>query len=241
MKTALSENKARQPIQVYVASTPDEMLALERFRYDIYINELMDPLPWADHHSKRLIDPLDAGSVHLYTVGQDGGISGCGRLHFNRSLPGDLAEKLQLGHFLKQYHRPVAYMSRLMTAAAKRNTALAARLMCAMYEYIRERGCALGICHCNPRLSPLYLKAGLHKLDQKYIDPYVGEHDALVLLIEDEDHFRNLGSIFLPHALKYVNRKDRVETLYRALGLRRYSPAGSVRRYRDILSPRVAA
>lgn len=64
-----------------IVETEAQMEKMFTLRYKIYIQELKKNLPWADHHGKRLPDPLDPDAPHFVVNRLGGQLVGCGRLH----------------------------------------------------------------------------------------------------------------------------------------------------------------
>lgn len=206
--------------KVFIASTRLEIEKIEHFRYSVYINELEKPLPWANHQKKTLADPLDKEGFHFYSLNKQGEVASCGRLHYGKSLPGNVAKNLNLERFIDGYKGKVAYISKLMTASTMRSGILTARLMGSMYVHSREQGCVLGFCHASPELSNLYINLGLHVLESSFIDPYVGSQVPLALILEDEHQFSNKKSIFLPYSKLFINDENNVKELIKDLNLK---------------------
>lgn len=203
-------------IEVRIANTFEELAAIARFRYEIYVEELAKPLPQADHVTRRLLDAHDGGALHFYVAGVNG-VEGCGRLHVG-NVPFDVVECLALSDLLATYRAPICYLSKLMVVKGKRGAGTCLAILGAMYRHAMENGAYLSVSTCNTRLLSLYERLGLRVFGERFVDPYVGVQVPLVMLVEDREHLSKTRSVFLD----ILDRSTHIPSLTRVEFLKNY-------------------
>lgn len=75
--SAANTNRA---IDVRIATTPEELEAVYRFRYRVYVEEMNRQERYADHDRKRIEEPMDAENTIIGAF-KDGQVVGTVRLH----------------------------------------------------------------------------------------------------------------------------------------------------------------
>src|SRR5215472_16620072 len=98
------------------AQTPEELQAIYRFRYEIYISEMGKRVPWADQSLRSLSDDLDEDGINLYIDGEDG-LQGVARLNLGR-VPPEYAAALEVDRFRSLVSERIAYVSKFIVAAS---------------------------------------------------------------------------------------------------------------------------
>jgi hypothetical protein len=189
------------------------LIRVQRFRYEIYIEELRKQLPWADHKRRLLTDPDDLNALHFYCTTPFGSIVGCARLHVSPNIPGHVQAALGLETFFAEYTRPTGYISKLMFKRGLRGRGGALKLLAHLYLFGRSTGGVLCFNHCNPKLVRYYERMGLRKFGRPFIDPYVGTQIPMVQILEDEDHYRQKGSFLAKHCHELSNNPESIEYL----------------------------
>jgi hypothetical protein len=185
-------------------STSESLLRLQRFRYQIYIEELGKQLPWADHNRRLLAGPEDATALHFCAT-LFGSIVGCVRLHVSPNIPSRVTADLGLQSFFSEYSLPTGYISQLMIKPGLRGKGGALKLLAHLYVFGRSTGGVLCFNHCDPRLVRYYERMGLHKFGRPFIDPNIGKQIPMVQILEDEDHYRQKGSFLYWYCHKLSN------------------------------------
>jgi len=192
---------------VVIAQNTDEIEALERFRYSVYVQEQGKQVEGADHGQSRLRLPSDDEATHYY-LRDESRILGYARGHFG-VFPEHLQGPLQLHRFDRFCARDVLfYSSQLMVAPQTRNLAVMRALTGGQYRDGRRRGIRAWLFHCQADLAPIYLRAGLHRYGPDFNLPHVGRQSPFIGICEDVDWFRACKSYFYPLTQEYENRDD---------------------------------
>jgi len=191
---------------IKVAQTDAERDAIYRFRYQVYIEEMGKPYRHADHERKRLSDPLDENATLLYFAREDK-ILGTLRINWGEDLTAfrTFAKSFNLGRFKSFPATSISFCSRLMVHKDHRSSAIAAHLSTAAYQLGRDRGVQFNFVHCVPRLLRLFERMGFRQYKQHFQDAEVGEQVPLVLVVEDIEHLKAIGSPFVAIALALPN------------------------------------
>lgn len=200
------------------ASNPEELAAIYRFRYAIYIEEMGKPMPGADHASRTLRDELDYRSTQLYA--QDNGeIIGVVRVTWGADgLPENYLNWYGLEQFACFPKEEMSFNGRLMVSEKFRNSGVALALARQTYRLGRERGVAFNFLHTTPPLIPLFERFGHRRYAPQFIDPDLGPRTPMVLVLEDINHLENCKSPFASLARKTANRPEPVEWFKQQFG-----------------------
>src|SRR5262245_16374926 len=164
------------------------------------------PYRHADHERKRLSDPLDENATLLYFAREDK-ILGTLRIDWGEDLTAfmTLAKSFHLGRFNSFPGASLSFFSLLMVHKDHRSSAIAAHLSIAAYQLCRDRGVQFNFVHCVPRLLRLFERMGFRQYKQHFQDAEVGEQGPLVLVVEDIEHLKAIGSPFVAIALALPN------------------------------------
>jgi hypothetical protein len=79
-----------------------------------------------------------------------------------------------------------------MLQPALRHSGAAIALLGTMLEWGLKRGLRLAVCHCAPRLVPLYRRLGMKPTGTVWHDEHVGEQHGLYMAREDVALLRGL-------------------------------------------------
>ena len=147
---------------IYLAATQEEILAIQKFRYSVYADEMNLEVPGIDHAEHTMGDPLDSSGLHIYAT-LHGAIAGVVRLNPGQA-PAGLEIPLEIGRLPK----PFCYCSRFCIQKRYRGTAVSKALVKASFAEFRDNNAAVAICHCYPHLAPFYRRLGF----QPYASPF---------------------------------------------------------------------
>ena len=179
--------------------TAEELDAVERLRYRVYVEEMHKPYPQADHVGGRLTDPLDAESV-VFAAFDNGRVMATLRCSWATSaaLYDAYGRTLRVDLWADVPRHELAVCSRLVVAPGARKSRLAVSLMCAIYTMARARGTAVCLCSTTPPLRRFFERFGF----RSYAEPFFDEDSdrlqwPLALLLEDAAHLRAVSSPFL--------------------------------------------
>lgn len=191
---------AEKTITIGLASTLKEKREVYRLRYRVYVEELGMDIGAIDHHNKMLYDDMDKDAFLLYAKA---GTELVGTIRVNigplAAFPPELARILSMDRFEKFYEgrerRDFSYTSKLMVAAAYRNSAALHLLSAKAYEFYCERGVQFNFGVCNFHLLRLYEQLGLHRYGPSFTaEGYDGVLMPVVLLVDDVAHLRAVRS-----------------------------------------------
>jgi hypothetical protein len=191
---------------VYRAESEEEKLAVYRFRYDIYVEEMGRYRGVADHDQRTLSEPEDA-TARIFYAARDGAVLGTSRL----SWGGDAAfsprqiEQYQLKPFLDEVApEAVAVGERAMVAPQLRGSELFQEIGALVRDFIQEKRIQLVFGACEPHLLSRYLGRGARTYSSRNINsPESGYLIPIVTVIEDIEYFRRINAPGLEDAKDY--------------------------------------
>ena len=170
-------------MKVQIACTSDELEAVGRLRYTVYVEELGKTLAFADHLRRQVRDVHDADALHLF-VAAGGEMVGCVRIHAN-AVPQVLADPLELWRFHCETSRDFALVSKLIIHPAHRHTTVFGRLLRAVHKLAINSGVRTLFCTTFPHLVPMYCRMGFRNYREMHLDPDFGPHYALAGSVSD--------------------------------------------------------
>jgi hypothetical protein len=206
----ISLDGSEQMVKIGIAATPEEKKEIYRLRYRTYAEEMSYPLTYADHKNKLLYDELDAWGILLYAK-VDSEIVGTMMINIGLAseFPEDLAYHLCLDRFKKFYNGTndfkVAYISKGIIDPSYRNTPVFNLLSEKSYEIYCEHQVQFSFGICNFYLLPLHEHFGYRRFGRISIDQSYGTIAQIVLLPDDIEHLRAVGSLFYNMAKKRQN------------------------------------
>lgn len=197
-------------LQFKFATTTKEREAVYRLRYEIYVEERGAYKDVADHKNRLLSDPLDPTGRLLY--GQAGDeVVGSLRLNWGADVPftPEIMETYDIRRFLPTI--PMGQMiifSRFMTRPDYRQKGVSFQFLEAMFNFFLENKLQLAFCDCRPHLINSYVRLGFRTYAPTYNDPIAGLLVPLVMVVEDRDHFEQIGSPLAPLLDNYTLQSD---------------------------------
>lgn len=183
-------------VDIKLAVSPPERLAIYRFRYAVIVEEMGVQVPSADH-SKKLIQDTEDDSGHLFAASIDGRIVGTARINFIRDgTVSPHSELLQLSRMTSIGNLSVC--TRFLIAKDHRGTLLAIRVMQAIYRFMRQSELEFDFILVKHDLVELYTRIGYLPYGTPLTHPEIGEVVPLRLSISDEHHLRAIRSPLVP-------------------------------------------
>lgn len=183
---------------IKIAEDDEIKQRIYQFRYRIYIEEMGKPYQNADHQNKVLTDSLDENCTLLYAE-HEGEIIGTVRINwgsdkgtFNYFDSSDFA----LGRFRCFPDESFSFNSRLMIDTNFRSTLLGRNLAEESYHLGRERKVLFNFISCKPTLISFFSRLGFRTYKNEFDDANSGNQMPMVLLLEDENHLREIRSPF---------------------------------------------
>ncbi len=205
--------------QVQIASTGQELEALERFRYQIYVTEQGKHVAGADSGRRRLQLESDRDAVHYFLRSPDQEhILGYVRGHFG-IFPSHLHEPFQLGRFERFCTRGQLYFSsQLMVSRTSRNFHVMRALTGAQYRHGRQKGIKAWLFHCRAALTVFYTRSGMYRYGPLFELPDLGWQAPCIGICEDVQHFAQTKSYFFPLSQEFENSDDFRAAFFREFG-----------------------
>ncbi|AIF51663.1 cyclic nucleotide-binding domain-containing protein [Pelosinus sp. UFO1] len=188
-----------EPIVIGIAATPEEKKEIYRLRYRIYAEEISYKLVSADHSNKLLYDELDEWGILLYAkIGTE--LIGTARMNVGRisDFPSELVQHFLMDRFQKFYKKEdkqnFSFISKGMISPDYRSSRALNMLMEKIYQLYLNNQVQFGFVNCNFHLIPLHEHFGHRRLGVNYVDPNLGLLTNFVMLIDDIEHLRAVGS-----------------------------------------------
>jgi CRP-like cAMP-binding protein/predicted GNAT family N-acyltransferase len=198
---------------VSVAVTQEELEAIYRFRYHVYIEELKRDYPDADHERKWLRDDNDQGphTVNLY-MGPVDAIVAVVRLLIwpARQVPENYHQMFSMEIFPGIEDLVTSEIGRLMVKPNSRGDTVFPTLINAMYEQLVQRGSELCFLYCVPGLVRHYRRnLGARPYGGRLIQAGSSVGIPMVMIVSDSDHFTQAGAIVSDLSRKHFDSGER--------------------------------
>lgn len=162
-------------IEIRHASTPDDLRAVYRFRYKVYVEEMARKLIHVDHTARLLADPLDVPAAVVLTAWDAGEVVGTLRTDFLRSSNiGDYAKYYSLANLSPEQIATTSITTRPMVYPRYRGTTLATRLACEAFRDALERGITIDFMECRAHLDAYYARLGYRPHRTDLVHPEFG-------------------------------------------------------------------
>lgn len=183
--------------RVDVARDMEDLHVVQRFKYDVYVEEMGRYASIADHANRLLVERDDAASHNfLIRVGDDLAATmrltwgGDGALHDRHIAQYDLAAFLD--HVAPDQ---IVIGERFMIAPAFRGSTVLSDMFAAYMRFVNERRIQLIFGDCEPHLLNTYQAMGFRPYTQHNVNsPETGYLIPLVIVAEDVAHLRSIGS-----------------------------------------------
>lgn len=181
-----------------VVASEDDMAAVARLRYEVYIAEQGKPYAKANHETRMWSDELDKESaIVMVSCGGEcvGTVRACwfsdplvvARYH-------DVFPQSDYPDVLPQH---ICVCSRLAVRPEERNTAVRNLLFCSIFDLGVARGTRICFATCAAPLLRVFRKYGFREVAPPYVDVDVGLLHRLALDIEDRAYLASIKSPFL--------------------------------------------
>ena len=184
-------------IEIRVATRPEELAAIGRLRYDVYVRELGRRPAGIDDEQALQSEPEDDASL-LY-----GAFDGDQALASLRMTPVDrLPEDSRWRTVFDMAQFPVeeskqAMLSRMVVHPDHRDSLLAPQLLAAAYDRFRGEGGELVFLRCTANLVPLYEVMGCRRYKAGQSDGDAGFRLPMVMITGDWTYFEQVKSPLL--------------------------------------------
>jgi hypothetical protein len=190
-------------LQIRPATTPGDLAAIGRLRYDVYVRELGRRPPGCDDESGMQVEPEDAASLHYAAFDGDTAVACLRMTPMNRLPPGSPWRELYDSDAFPVPDDPQAMLSRLVVRAGERNSMAAPDLIAAAYDAFRAGGGELLFLHCAANLVPLYEVMGARRYKQGQEEPDAGVRLPMVMIAGDWTYFEAVKSPLLERVQQF--------------------------------------
>ena len=208
----MNSSPAKSP-RIRIAVTQEQKDAAFRLRYKVSILELHKKYNCADHLTSMVHDELDLAdrSTILFAEIDSIPVATIRVTWGGQYIPENFVETFSLSRFSRFPHSAFSFTSRLVVDNEWRHSSVLAKLLDAGYRIARDHGSRFDFCHCTPALVSLYEQLGYRRYKSNVIDPDVGYHVPMVLLLENHGHFHAIHSPLQRPARYYQNSLDTTE------------------------------
>jgi predicted GNAT family N-acyltransferase len=142
--------------EIRLATKPDELEELYRFRYAIYVEEMNRVQHDADHERKIITDALDKNAFNLI-ASKTNGLVGTVRMNFlNKGSFAYYYDFYRIGEQAGVTPDNVCIVTRLMISNSMRKTKLAFKICMEVYEFCLWRGIRYSFIDCNDHLVEFF-------------------------------------------------------------------------------------
>ncbi len=183
-------------VRIAQAETAEELEAVYRFRYRIYVEEMGRVQHDADHEARRICDFLDHGAINLAAWQGDEVV---GAFRVNLSVRGSLGyyeDFYQMGQAGTDHPLRTSIATRAMVAKRLRCTDVAVRLCVAAFDVAVQHDVRWCFMDCNDYLVRFFTALGFVEYLSPKVHKEYGEVHLMRLDLEDHEHLRRLKSPF---------------------------------------------
>jgi hypothetical protein len=181
----------------HLAESEQEKLAVYRFRYDVYVEEMGRYGGAADHERRLLVEPEDA-TARIFYAAQEGEVVATSRFSWGGDAPFTerLIDHYQLAPFLAELPpETMAVGERGMVVPRLRGSEIFRELGRFSQRFVSEHRIQLIFGACEPHLLSLYLGQGCRTFARRNINsPEAGYLIPIVTVVEDVEYLRRIGS-----------------------------------------------
>jgi hypothetical protein len=178
-----------------LASTPDQLEAIYRFRYEILCDIHHKPHPEADHTNRRLTDELDLSAFNAFVPGPSG-LYAVGRL-VPSSQPIARSRILAAGGrpFLDHFGEAgVVKVGRLCQIGNPGGAMAIIAILKALLVASIQAGFHAAVFTTQPKNRSLFERLGCRYFGWQYQHAYLGQQIGMCLMPRDADYLRKLRS-----------------------------------------------
>jgi len=209
--------------QLKRATTTEQLSAIARLRYSVYVVEQQKQYPAADHRLCSLPDAWDRVSAH-WLVSDDDDCIAAVRYTALADAGWGMGEEFRLPEslVLRSLRTRLSIVSRLVVRAPERfHLRELHGLFVAVYEHGLARGDVATCVHCALPLQGLFERVGFQAYGDSFELPGSGRlHQPMILFLDDHDRFRAARSPLARVLLRATEHSDPIAALVReALGL----------------------
>jgi GNAT superfamily N-acetyltransferase len=193
MVASSDEAQSGPMIETRIATTSDEMEAIHRLRYEVYVEELHRYRGRADQEHRRFAEPEDAWSTVFYAADGDEIIASARITWGGQRFSDRQIAQYQLAPFLAELpHEVLAVGERLAIAPSHRGAGVFAQMGPSMDAHQRALGIQMVFGAFEPHLVSLYCALQRPYADRNINTPDAGYLIPMLSFVEGPEALRGL-------------------------------------------------
>lgn len=176
------------------AASEEDCDRVFRFRYQVYVEEMLRKQRYADPVRRRIEEPFDATAYILMAEVEDRVV---GTLRANLARETDLSyypELFSMDVVGSAFPGAVSLSTKFMIAPEHRAGTLAVRMARVFYELGRAHGIRFDFLDCNEHLESFFARLGYRRYVPHVEHPEYGRVLPLCIHLEDRDYLVRIGS-----------------------------------------------
>lgn len=185
------------PITIRLVTESNELLAIHRQRYVVYVEELKYPQKFADHAARTVIEPLDATGHILGAFDDHGALLGSVRLNYGvESDFGEYVELYGMKQFGPYFPARLVLTTKMILDPQHRGATLMLRLCQASFLHTKERfpETAFSLIDSKPPLDGYFRRLGFRPTGPMIQHPSAGSVVPMAFLFDDGEYLHQIGS-----------------------------------------------
>lgn len=191
-------------METRLVKTQEERLAVFKFRYQIYVEEMQRKQHYCDHLNKTIQEPLDTTGNIFATFNEKQQIIGTIRSNYARHSDLEYyADLYQLKSVGTDYPQKVSITTKLMLSSHYRNTGVVNSIVTAAYQAGLYDGIEYDFIDTNTHLVNFFQRLGYQAMGN-IVHPEYGEVTLMRLKLKDLNHLQTVGSPFYPILANYL-------------------------------------
>lgn len=186
------------PIEIRRITKPDELIAVYRQRYTVYVEELRYLQRYADHAMRMVVEPLDTYG-HILGAFQEGALVGSVRINFGSEVGfGNYIDLYDMRRFASYFPERLSICTKFIVARPRRASMTMTLLSKACYEYrpLHQARNVFNLIDSKPPLDGYFRRLGYRQVRPRIMHPDAGEVVPLVLPMFDRSYLGGIGSPF---------------------------------------------
>jgi len=186
------------PIEIRRITTPEELTAVYRQRYAIYVEELKYPQRYANHVTQMVVEPLDI-YAHILGAFEDGVLVGSARINFgSEGALGDYVDLYGMRAFGSYFPERLSICTKFIVAPTHRAGMTGIELSKGCYRHgtAHPSGNVFNLIDSRPPRDRYFRRLGYRQVRPSIMHPDAGEVVPLVLPIFDTRHLESINSPF---------------------------------------------
>lgn len=182
--------------EIRLATTPAEMLAVQRQRYAIYVRELGYRQRHADPTTETIAEPMDATGCIIGAFCGNSVVASVRVNYGDGSALAEYADLYGLHRFEPYSPAHLSIVTKLMIDPGYRAGTLMARFSVALYEYTARHkpGVLFCVIDCAPALRDFFLRIGYRQIGPAFQHPEADTVVPMAFAVYDLEHFKRIRS-----------------------------------------------